>query len=167
MSSSGGSISQKPNIYSNATKNISDIFISFTANDGLTINPCIILIEGAPGIGKTVLAKEIAFQWARNKLLRDKNILLLLFLRECNFKSMVSVENLVEHVVKSNKITASLSEYLLQTEGKDLAIVFDGYDEISEEDRKKSIIAHIIYRRIFSKCCLVITSRPTASSKSS
>ena len=42
--------------------------------------------------------------------------------------------------------------------------MFDGCDEVSEEDRKNSIIAHIIYRRIFSKCCLVITSRPTASS---
>ena len=164
MPSSGGTISQTPNIYSNTTKNISDIFVSVTASDGLTINPCIILIEGAPGIGKTVLAKEIAFQWANNKLLSDKKILLLLFLRECNFKSMVSVENLVEHVVGSSEINASLTKYLLRTEGKDLAIVFDGYDEISEEDRKNSIIARIIYRRIFGKCCLVITSRPTASS---
>ena len=164
MPSSSGSISQTPNIYSNATKNISDIFVSFIASDRFTINPCIILIEGAPGIGKTVLAKEIAFQWANNRLLSDKKILLLLFLRECNFRNMISVENLVEHVVESNKITASLTEYLLRTEGKDLAIVFDGYDEISEEDRKNSIIARIICRRTFAKCCLVITSRPTASS---
>ena len=77
---------------------------------------------------------------------------------------MVSVESFVQYVVKSSKITASLTDYLLQTEGKDLAIVFDGYDEVSEEDRKNSIIADIIYRRIFAKCCLVITSRPTASS---
>ena len=155
---------QKSNIYSNTTKNISSIFVSVTASDGLTINPCIILIEGAPGIGKTVLAKEIAFQWANNKLLSCKKILLLLLLRECNFKNIKSIENLVEHVVKSSKIPAYLAEYLLQTEGKDLAIVFDGYDEVSEEDRKNSIIADIIYRKIFSKCCLVITSRPTASS---
>ena len=155
---------QKSNIYSNTTKNISSIFVSVTASDGFTINPCIILIEGASGIGKTVLAKEIAFQWAHNKLLSCKKILLLLFLRECNFKSIKSIENLVEHVVKSNKISACLVEYLLQTEGKDLAIVFDGYDEVSEEDRKNSIITDIIYRKFFSKCCLVITSRPTASS---
>ena len=164
LSSFGDSTSQKSNIYFNTTKNMSDIFVPFTVNDGLTINPCIILIEGAPGIGKTVLAKEIAFQWAKHKLLNDKKIVLLIFLRECNFNNIKSVENLVEHVVGSSKITASLTEYFIQTEGKDLAIVFDGYDEISEEDRKNSIIAHIIYRRIFGKCCLVITSRPTASS---
>ena len=162
-SSSGGSVSQIPKIYSNTTKNISDIFISVTARDGHTINPCIILIEGAPGIGKTVLAKETAFQWAEKKLLRSKKILLLLFLRECSFKNIKKPINLVQHVVKRDKIAASLTEHLLKTEGEDLAIVIDGYDEISAEYRKSSVIVDIIYRRIFAKCCLVITSRPTAS----
>ena len=50
-------------MYSNTTKNISDIFVSVTANYGVTINPWRVLIEGAPGIGKTILAKEIAFQY--------------------------------------------------------------------------------------------------------
>ena len=161
--SSHNSISQAPNIYSNTSKKISDIFVSVTARDAHTINPSIILIEGAPGIGKTVLAKEIAFQWASNKLLSEKKILLLLFLRQCNFKIIKTFKHLVEYVVKSDKIPSCLAEHLLQTEGKDLAIVFDGYDEISEEDRKSSIIADILCHRILAKSCIVITSRPTAS----
>ena len=162
--SSHGSISQPPNIYSNTSKKISDIFVSVTARDGHTINPSIILIEGAPGIGKTVLAKEIAFQWASNKLLSEKKILLLLFLRQLNFKIITSLKHLVDHVVKSDKIPSCLAEHLLQTEGKDLAIVFDGYDGVSEEDRKISIIADILCHKILAKSCIVITSRPTASS---
>ena len=161
--SSHNSISQAPNIYSNTSKKISDIFVSVTARDGHTINPSIILIEGAPGIGKTVLAKEIAFQWASNKLLSEKKILLLLFLRQCNFKIITSFKHLVEYVVKSDKIPSCLAEHLLQTEGKDLAIVFDGYDEVSEEDRNSSIIADILCHKILAKSCIVITSRPTAS----
>ena len=158
LSPSGSSISQIPNKYS---KNISDIFISVTANNGC---PGIILIEGAPGIGKTVLSKEIAFKWANNKLLIDKKILFLLFLRQYNFKTMVSLESFVQYMVKSTQMTASLTKYLLQTEGNNLIIVLDGYDEISDEDRKTSIVADIIDRKILAKCCLVITSRPTASS---
>ena len=160
----GSNKSQAPNIYTNATKNISDIFVSVTASDGVTINPCIVLIEGASGIGKTVLAKEITYQWANNKILNDKRMVFLVFLRQCNFKSMVSVESFVQCSVQSSEITVSLTKYLLQTEGKELAIVFDGYDEISNEDRYNSIVAKIIHRKIFAKCCLVITSRPTASS---
>ena len=146
------------------SKNISDIFVSDTDRDGHTINHSVILIEGAPGIGKTVLAKEIAFQWANNKLLNEKKILLLLFLRQCNFEKIKSFKNLIQHVVKSSAIPSYLAEYLLQTEGKDLAIVFDGYDEVSEEDKKCSIIADILCHRILAKSCIVITSRPTASS---
>ena len=162
--SSSESISQTPNIYSSTSKNISDIFVPVTDKDGHTITPNVILIEGAPGIGKTVLAKEIAFQWASNKLLSEKKILLLLFVRQCNFKIITSLKHLVEHVVKSDKIPSCLAEYLLQTEGKDLVIVFDGYDEVSEEDRTNSIITDILYHRILAKSCIVITSRPTASS---
>ena len=164
LSSSSGSISLLSNMYSNTTKNISDIFISVTASDGVTINSCTVLIEGAPGIGKTVLAKEIAFQWAYDKLLSNRKILFLLFLRQCNFKSMASFESFVQCVVKSSEMATSLANYLLLTEGSSLTIVFDGYDEISDEDRKTSIVADIINRKILAKCCLVITSRPTASS---
>ena len=168
MSSSGGdSVSQTPKIYSNTTKNISDIFVSVTANDKFTINPCIILIEGAPGIGKTVLANEIAFQWANNKLLIDKKILFLLFLRQCNFKNIINVQSFVQsfvqYMAKGDEITTRLTKYLLETEGNNLVIVFDGYDEVSTKDRKNPIIDDIIHHRLFAKCCLVITSRPTAS----
>ena len=65
--------------YSRATKNISEIFAPI---DECTVDSTIILIEGAPGIGKTVLTKEIAFLWAKNKLLITKDLLFLLFLRE-------------------------------------------------------------------------------------
>ena len=157
-------MSQTPKTYCNATKNISDIFVSVTASDRQTINPSIILIEGAPGIGKTVLAKEIGFQWACNKLLTGIKILFLIFLREYKFKKMTSVESFVQYASKSSELAVPLTKYLYSTNGKGLAIVFDGYDEISEEDRKGSIIADIMYHIIFAKCCLVITSRPTASS---
>ena len=46
-----------------ATKDISDIFSAQISDDENTeyTKPNIILIEGAPGIGKTILSKEIAF----------------------------------------------------------------------------------------------------------
>ena len=54
------------------TKSISDIFLPITSADGSLVD-LHILIEGPPGIGKTVLAKEIAYQWAKKELLTSKN----------------------------------------------------------------------------------------------
>ena len=145
------------------TKNISDIFLPIVLSDGSLVY-LYILIEGAPGIGKTVLAKEIAYLWAKNELLTSKKLLLLVFLRECHQTQLKSVENLVQFVFKSNEIVLCLTNHLLKTEGSDAVIVFDGFDELSEEIKKESIIIEIINRKILTKCCLVVTSRPAASS---
>ena len=125
-----------------------------------------LLIEGAPGIGKTVLSKEVAFQWANGVFLHSIKFLLLVFLR--NFYShntINSVESFMQHIFKNRKFAKDVGDHLIKSNGKDLAIVFDGYDEISEKDRTKSFVADIIKRVVFPQCLLVITSRPTASSR--
>ena len=147
----------------NMTKNISDIFLPIVDSDGSSVD-LRILIEGAPGIGKTVLAKEIAYQWAKNKLMTSKKLLLLVFLRECYHIQLKSVENLVQYVFEDSKMVSCLTNHLLQTEGSNTVIIFDGFDELSEEIKKESIIIDIINHRKLTKCCLVVTSRPTASS---
>ena len=151
------------NLNANMTKNISDIFLPVMASDGSFVD-LHILIEGAPGIGKTVLAKEIAYQWAKNELLTSKKFLLLVFLRECHQKTMMSIEDLIQFVFRNSEVTLCVTKYLTKTEGKDTVIIFDGFDELSEENRKRSIIVDIFNRIVLSKCCLVVTSRPTASS---
>ena len=139
------------------SKRISEIF-----SKKLSTGRYLILIEGAPGIGKTVLSKEIAFQWANNTLLRNIKLVLFVFLRDPNLKNVNSLEDLMAHVFKVNSIN-SLPTYLFKTKGKDVAIILDGYDEISEEQRQNSFIAGIINCNVLPECSLIITSRPTAS----
>lgn len=146
--------------HAKATKSVSDIFAFMTP----TSSPSMLLVEGAPGIGKTVLAKEIAFQWATNKLLNSVKFLLLVFLRNFHSGNVRSVEGFMLHIFRNGRIANDIGDYLFKTNGKDLAIVFDGYDEISEKDRTDSFVADIIKRVVFPECLLVITSRPTASS---
>ena len=155
----------KGNISKNEPHNINTIYYSKDISELFPITSAsyLILIEGAPGIGKTVLSKEIACQWAENKLLNLKKLVFLLFLRDPKLQKMVTLENLTQYLCSNNKRGSDLSEYLLQTEGKDLTIIFDGYDEMSEEDRSNSLVAKIIRRDILPECDLVVTSRPTAS----
>ena len=127
--------------------------------------PRIILIEGSPGIGKTILSKEVAFQWANNKLLAEKVLLFLIFLRDPYLHGVQTLEQFVCYVTNSaqrNSMVAVVEQYLEETSGEYCAIVLDGYDEISEEVRCNSFISKIINRKVLKLCTLVITSRPTS-----
>ena len=139
------------------SKSISEIF-----SNNLLIGHSLILTEGAPGIGKTVMSKEIAFQWANNTLLNHKKLVFLIFLQDPNLANVKSLEDLMAYVFKT-KVFNSLTEYLIETKGKDITIILDGYDEMPEEHRQNSLIADIINFAVLSDCSLVITSRPTAS----
>jgi len=146
--------------HSNTMKNISELFSS-SATSKHSAN--FFLIEGAPGIGKTILSKEIAHQWAKNNLLQHKKLLFLVYLRNVHSKKLNSVDMFVQHVLKSKEATAGLGKCLTENNGEDLAVVLDGYDELSEADRKNSFIADLIRHQVLSKCLLVVTSRPFAS----
>ena len=142
------------------SKSIVEIF----SNDMNTQGRSLILIEGAPGIGKTVLSKEIAYQWANNSLLNHKRFVFLLFLRDPKLEKVNTLEDLMAYVFKATVVN-SLAQNLFKTKGADVTIILDGYDEMSEEHRRNSFIANIINRTVLPECGLVITSRPTASAR--
>ena len=143
--------------------NISEIFSRLTSHDDHS-SPRIILIEGAPGIGKTILSKEIAFKWAKNELLWDKVLLFLIFLRDPNVQKIQSLEQFIQYAINpSKKNSVTIEQYLEDTLGEHCIIVLDGYDEMSDESRDNSFISSVINRKVLKLSSLVITSRPTAS----
>ena len=157
--------------YSRVTKNITDIFaadptdITETGTSS-TKTPKRILIEGAPGIGKTVLAKEIAYQWATSEILTKIKIVFLIYLRDPHLQSLATTKQLVEYMSDeclSSEQIATLTTYLANTEGQKLCIVMDGFDEYPASLQKNSFIVKIINGRVFSEAIVVITSRPTAT----
>ena len=153
------------------SKNITELFSpaqKYNLNQEDNKVSQIILIEGAPGIGKTILSKEIAFQWANNIILLDKYLLFLVFLRDPFLQNVRSLKHFVSYAIctsQQNKNIELITEYLENTSGKDITIVFDGYDEMSKELRNNSFVADVINRKILRLCGLVITSRPTASTE--
>ena len=128
-----------------------------------TSYPYMILIEGAPGIGKTIMSKEVAIQWANKNILKNIKLLFLLFMRDPKVKNIADVQSLVKFFCQSDTLTSKITEWLVETNGKYLAIVLDGYDEISTESRSHCIINRIVNRQMLPECAVIITSRPTAS----
>ena len=148
-------------VYSKAIKNINDLFAPY---ENTACIPYIILIEGAPGIGKTELSKEIALQWAKNSILKGKKLLFLLFARDPRITQITKIRLLVEYFCHGDPLCNKITDWLIKTDGKYLTIIIDGYDEFSTDRKNHCIIDRIIARQVLTQCSIVITSRPIASS---
>ena len=142
------------------TTNFADIF-ALAECSGC---PYILLIEGAPGIGKTVLSKEIVFQWANGNLLKYERLVFLIYFRDPKVRKINSFESLINNLSYS-QISKSIEQYISNISGKGVTLVFDGYDEYPDGLRKNSYLSDVINRKIFQlqSCNIVITSRPSAS----
>ena len=129
--------------------------------------PAFILIEGAPGIGKSVLLKEISYRWAKKELLQKFELVLLVCLQDPSLQETKSVDDLLQLFCKGDKnatqIVSACAQYLFANGGKYLILLLDGYDEYPRDLHKSSLIADILKRQALPLCGLVVSSRPHAS----
>ncbi|XP_065918725.1 NACHT, LRR and PYD domains-containing protein 14-like [Dysidea avara] len=147
---------------SKGLKKVVDLCLHFDVEKA---SPYKILIEGAPGIGKTVLSKEIALQWAEHNILKQRCMLFLLFIRDQEVKKISDLQSLVKYFCQDDSTCTKVTKWLKETNGRYLTIVVDGYDEASKDDNIIHLINNgIIGRTVLTECGLVITSRPAASS---
>jgi len=141
---------------SKTTKNLQDIFSQLEQSG----RPHTLLVEGSPGMGKSVLLKEIAYLWATNMLLVKSNFLFLLHLRDPAVQQMKSLDCLVHHFYKYDH---SCAAHLLQDGGKSVTILLDGYDEFPSDLRQKCLIVNLLKHQLLPASVIVISSRPHAS----
>ena len=147
--------------HSNVTIHVGEIFMP---KDDSKV-PKHILIEGAPGIGKTVLAREIVYQWANGKILNEYKLVFLLYLRDPILHEVKSINKLLELFTSEN--IPDLRKYVMKSRGENVAFVFDGFDEYPAVLQSKSFITDLIKGvkdgKMFYNSTVVVTSRPTAT----
>ena len=119
------------------TKRIIDIFKSSYKR---------ILIEGAPGIGKTILSREIAYCWAKDKILIDKKLFLLL-IRDPHLHCVKSINDLVHYLnndyLSDNEAEVAADE-LRKSKGSGIVFVIDGYDECPCDSKLKGFVDKLV-----------------------
>jgi len=148
---------------SKVTRNVTEILVCFDQCD----DPQIILIEGAPGIGKSILMKHIAYCWAEGEVMKKFQLLLLVYLRDPKVQALKSLQGLLQSFCERHDdgidLSIACAKVIFRDKGKNAAILLDGYDEFPADLRKNSLTADIINRKVLPECGLILSSRPHAS----
>ena len=120
------------------------------------------LIEGAPGIGKSMLAFELCHRWVDKEALQHYSVLLLLRLRDEAVQKLSSVENLLGYFLRSQSWRQEAIQTIIDSSGKDVLIILEGFDELPEYIASNSQSVFFKLINTLPRATIIITSRPSA-----
>ena len=137
-------------------------FDKVVSESGNEVGPLKMLVNGAPGIGKTTLSRKVSQMWAKGEFLKEYWLVLLLHLRESAISKAKAVDDLFYH--EDSDLQCDVVKFVKERSGDGVLIIFDGFDELCSYERSEdSLFLHIIEGKILPKCATVVTSRPYAS----
>ncbi len=120
-----------------------------------------VLVEAAPGMGKSALSLELCRNWDIFPNLQSFKLVLLLGLREPRVQKMSSLNDVFFH--DDNSLCSSVVQNVLKDEGKDVLFIFDGYDEIPESlyESTDCFLCRLISGECLPRASRLVTSRPS------
>ena len=136
------------------------LILPFQSSDG---SGRFILVEGPPGIGKSTFAWEVCRRWDEIESLKRYHTVLLLKLREKWVLNATSLSDLFRYGYDP-ELSKSITKEHAKTQGKELLLVLDGFDEVSHSFHKDSVIKSILCRQLLPECTIILTTRPVAKS---
>ncbi|XP_052052607.1 NACHT, LRR and PYD domains-containing protein 1a allele 3-like isoform X2 [Apodemus sylvaticus] len=149
----------------------------FGPNIGTQEEPQLVIIEGAPGIGKSTLARQVRRAWKEGQLYRDRFEHVIFF--SCRELAQCKQLSLDEFIEQGQEVpTASISQILSHPEK--LLIILDGIDEPawvlveqnpelclhwSPKQPVHTLLGSLLGKSILPEASFLLTARTTALRK--
>ena len=121
-----------------------------------------VLVEGAPGVGKSVFAWQLCHKWAHKlENLKHFDLVVLVQLRGKRAQEAKYLSDLFP-LSKNNSIEQVIDEI---GNGQNILIILDGFDELPREQRQEgSVYIDLIKdQELLPEATVIITSRPSVS----
>ena len=120
--------------------------------------PKCIVVQGAPGSGKTMFSWEMCRRWGQGELLQQYPLMVMLPLRDSDIQNASSVEDMFPHDYKPYQL--DVTEAVKQEAGKGVLFVLDGFDELPAHKRvASSFWMKLITGKILPLATVMVTSR--------
>ena len=126
----------------------------------------VILLEGAPGCGKSTLSVYICQQWKKGQLFNQFQLVILIRLRD---PAVINAKGVADLLPCPDTTTAQqIASRMLANRCQDVLFILDGWDELPPNLRKNSILHQLIQPMLsqsnqICESTVIVTSRPIAS----
>uniref|UniRef100_A0A1X7U0Q3 NACHT domain-containing protein n=1 Tax=Amphimedon queenslandica TaxID=400682 RepID=A0A1X7U0Q3_AMPQE len=152
-----GEVDETVKLTGNKEISVEDVFQPTDSSLSLRV-----VIDGPPGIGKTTLCRKLLNMWSNGPPLHQQYDLVLY----CPLRNskIATATTLADLFVCQRYEVPMVAEWFEKRNGEGLLIIFDGWDELSEQLRQSSLAASIICKEKLDQCSVIVTSRSYASS---
>ena len=121
-----------------------------------------LLIEGAPGIGKSTFAWEVCQKWGHEQLFYEYSLVVLLKLRDRRVQEARNVSDLFYYPLPESQ--SDIVRDIVLSGGHGLLLILEGFDEAPPSKRTMdSIFVRLFTGQILPKATVILTTRPSAS----
>ena len=122
----------------------------------------VVLVEGAPGVGKSTFAWEYCRRWERGEIAQQYQLVLLLRLRDERMSKAKTLSDLIMH--DSENVRQAVTADLEQSHGSKTLILLEGFDELPDICRTtQSVFLRLICGELLPLATVMVTSRPWAT----
>ena len=121
-----------------------------------------VLVEGAPGIGKSTLAWEVCHKWEELESVKQYELVVLVRLRE----KMAQEARCLGDLLPCDATTNMKDLLAAIGRGNGVLFVCDGFDELPREQRQEgSVYIDLLKGRLLAEATILVTSRPSVSAE--